>query len=165
MPALSSHNASRLNLRTAVHVQVRRGRLALRRAELSSAYNSPVYPAHKGKNMNLNRVELIGFVGSEPEANFTSNGKAVTSLSLATKTSWLKGDERQERTGGHSGGQGQTGPAIHGIRLLAGSCLPIPVSVIVSLKLEVTRHFLSPLTVTLPRIRIEYSSAHILELY
>jgi len=42
MPAHSSHNASRLNLRTAVHVQVRRGRLALRRAELSSAYNSPV---------------------------------------------------------------------------------------------------------------------------
>ena len=36
MPALSSHNASRLNLRTAVHVQVRRGRLALRPAELSS---------------------------------------------------------------------------------------------------------------------------------
>ena len=51
--------------------------------------------------MYLNRVELIGFVGNEPEANFTPNGKAVTSLSLATKTSWLKGDERQERTEWH----------------------------------------------------------------
>ena len=51
--------------------------------------------------MYLNRVELIGFVGSEPEANLTPNGKAVTSLSLATKSSWLKGDERQERTEWH----------------------------------------------------------------
>jgi hypothetical protein len=60
MPALSSHNASRLNLRTAVHVQVRRGRLALHRAELSSAYNSPVYPAHKGLDLMKNlRFALI----------------------------------------------------------------------------------------------------------
>jgi hypothetical protein len=44
LPALSSFNASRLNLRTAVHDQVRRGRLTLRRAELSSANNAPVYP-------------------------------------------------------------------------------------------------------------------------
>jgi single-strand DNA-binding protein len=51
--------------------------------------------------MYLNRVELIGFLGSEPEANFTPNGKAVTSLSLATKSSWMKGDERQERVEWH----------------------------------------------------------------
>ena len=51
--------------------------------------------------MYLNRVELIGFLGSEPEASFTPNGKAVTSLSLATKTSWMKGDERQERVEWH----------------------------------------------------------------
>ena len=51
--------------------------------------------------MYLNRVELMGFLGSEPETNFTPNGKAVTSLSLATKTSWLKGDERQERVEWH----------------------------------------------------------------
>jgi single-stranded DNA-binding protein len=31
--------------------------------------------------MYLNRVELIGFLGSEPETSFTPNGKAVTSLS------------------------------------------------------------------------------------
>ncbi len=51
--------------------------------------------------MNLNRVELIGFFGSEPETTYTPNGKAVASLSLATKTSWMKGDERQERTEWH----------------------------------------------------------------
>ena len=51
--------------------------------------------------MYLNRVELIGFLGSEPEANYTPNGKAVTSLSLATKTSWIKDGQRQERTEWH----------------------------------------------------------------
>ena len=51
--------------------------------------------------MYLNRVELIGFLGSEPEANFTTTGKAVTSLSIATKTSWIKDDERRERTEWH----------------------------------------------------------------
>jgi single-strand DNA-binding protein len=39
----------------------------------------------KGENMNLNRVELIGFLGSEPETTYTPNGKAVANLSLATK--------------------------------------------------------------------------------
>ena len=51
--------------------------------------------------MNLNRVEPIGFVGSEPETAYTPNGKAVANLSIATKTSWMKGDERQERTEWH----------------------------------------------------------------
>lgn len=51
--------------------------------------------------MYLNRVELIGFVGSDPEAKFTPNGKSVTSLSLATKTSWKSGDERKQRTEWH----------------------------------------------------------------
>jgi len=48
MPALSSFNASRLNLRTAVHDQVRCGWLTLHRAELSSAINAPVYPGAQG---------------------------------------------------------------------------------------------------------------------
>ena len=51
--------------------------------------------------MNLNRVELIGFLGSEPETTYTPSGKAVATLSLATKTSWIKDDERQERTEWH----------------------------------------------------------------
>ena len=51
--------------------------------------------------MYLNRVELIGFLGSEPETTYTPSGKAVATLSLATKTSWMKDDERQERTEWH----------------------------------------------------------------
>ena len=46
-------------------------------------------------------MEIIGFLGSEPETAYTSNGKAVANLSVATKTSWMKGDERQERTEWH----------------------------------------------------------------
>jgi len=34
----------------------------------------------KGNNMNLNRVELIGFLGSEPETTYTSNRNAVATL-------------------------------------------------------------------------------------
>jgi hypothetical protein len=49
MPARSFHNASRLNLRTAVHDQVRCGWLTLHRAELSSANNTPVYPGTQGE--------------------------------------------------------------------------------------------------------------------
>jgi hypothetical protein len=48
MPALSCFNASRLNLRTAVHDSVRCGWLPLHRAELSSANNAPVYPGAQG---------------------------------------------------------------------------------------------------------------------
>jgi single-strand DNA-binding protein len=51
--------------------------------------------------MYLNRIELIGFLGADAETKQTPNGKAVTSLSLATKTSWMKGTERQERTEWH----------------------------------------------------------------
>jgi single-strand DNA-binding protein len=55
----------------------------------------------KGKDMNLNRVELIGFLGAEPETTYTPKGKAVATLSIATKTSWMKDDARQERTEWH----------------------------------------------------------------
>ena len=51
--------------------------------------------------MYLNRVELIGFLGSDAETKTTPNGKAVTTLSLATKTSYKKDGERQERTEWH----------------------------------------------------------------
>lgn len=51
--------------------------------------------------MYLNSVQLIGFLGNDAESRFTPNGKAVTTLSLATKTSYLKGNERQERTEWH----------------------------------------------------------------
>jgi len=45
--------------------------------------------ATKGNSiMYKNHIDLIGFIGSDPEARQTSNGTAVTTLSLATKSSW-----------------------------------------------------------------------------
>ena len=38
--------------------------------------------------MYNNNIDLIGFIGSDPETRFTSNGIALTSFSLATKSSW-----------------------------------------------------------------------------
>ena len=38
--------------------------------------------------MYKNHIDLIGFIGSDPEAHSTSNGIAVTNFSLATKSSW-----------------------------------------------------------------------------
>src|SRR3954454_17881744 len=38
--------------------------------------------------MYKNNIDLIGFIGSDPETRFTSNGIALTSFSLATKSSW-----------------------------------------------------------------------------
>jgi single-strand DNA-binding protein len=38
--------------------------------------------------MFKNHVDLIGFIGSEPESRQLDNGTVLTSLSLATKTSW-----------------------------------------------------------------------------
>lgn len=38
--------------------------------------------------MFKNHVDLIGFIGSEPESRQLENGTQLTSLSLATKTSW-----------------------------------------------------------------------------
>ena len=51
--------------------------------------------------MYSNNVELIGFLGSDAENKTTTNGKTVTTLSLATKTTYKKDGERQERTEWH----------------------------------------------------------------
>ena len=45
----------------------------------------------------LNRVELIGWVGAEPEQRFTSSGAAVCSFRIATKR-FAGRDEAGERT-------------------------------------------------------------------
>src|SRR5690242_10263763 len=39
-------------------------------------------------SMFKNHVDLIGFLGSDPETRQLENGAQLTSLSLATKTSW-----------------------------------------------------------------------------
>ena len=51
--------------------------------------------------MYLNKVELMGSLGSDGETKTTANGKSVTTFSLATKTSYKKDGERQERTEWH----------------------------------------------------------------
>jgi single-strand DNA-binding protein len=61
------------------------------------------------KKMYLNKVELIGFTGSDAETKTTPNGKAVTTFSIATKTSYKKDEcpregersKRRERTEWH----------------------------------------------------------------
>jgi len=41
---------------------------------------------------SLNRVEIIGNVGKEPEMRFTPSGKAVTSFSVAVNTKFGESD-------------------------------------------------------------------------
>jgi len=52
--------------------------------------------------MYLNNVQLMGFTGQQAESKETNGGKPYTRLSIATKTSWMKDGERQERTEWHS---------------------------------------------------------------
>ena len=47
---------------------------------------------------SLNRVAIIGNVGTEPEMRFAPSGKAVTSFSVATNKTYTVDDERKEET-------------------------------------------------------------------
>jgi len=48
---------------------------------------------------SLNKIMLIGNVGSEPEMRYTPNGKAVTSFRMATNYRYVGSDgERREET-------------------------------------------------------------------
>ncbi len=51
----------------------------------------------------LNRAQLIGHLGGDPETRHTSSGRPVCSFSLATSESWRDRDsgERRERTEWH----------------------------------------------------------------
>ncbi len=51
----------------------------------------------------INKVILIGHCGQDPETKFTSNGAAVTNISLATSESWKdkQTGQNQERTEWH----------------------------------------------------------------
>jgi len=50
----------------------------------------------------LNKVQLIGHLGADPEARYTTDGDAVTSIRLATTDTWKdKNGEKQERTEWH----------------------------------------------------------------
>ena len=50
----------------------------------------------------MNKVMLIGNVGSDPEIRYTTNGNPVGNFSVATSESWNSKDgERQEKTEWH----------------------------------------------------------------
>ena len=46
----------------------------------------------------LNRVQLIGYLGKEPESRFTPNGKKVAHFSLGVTQRWKSGGENKEFT-------------------------------------------------------------------
>lgn len=52
--------------------------------------------------MSVNKVLLIGRLGSDPEIRYTPSGAAVANFSLATNESWNdKNGQKQERTEWH----------------------------------------------------------------
>ena len=46
----------------------------------------------------LNRIQLIGYLGRDPETRFTPSGKRVTHFSLGITQRWKTGDENKEST-------------------------------------------------------------------
>lgn len=47
----------------------------------------------------MNKVQLIGYLGKNPEMSYTPNGKAVVKVSIATSERWTgTNGEKQERT-------------------------------------------------------------------
>jgi single-strand DNA-binding protein len=46
----------------------------------------------------LNRVQLIGYLGKDPESLFTPNGKKVTHFSVAVSRRWKSGGDSKETT-------------------------------------------------------------------
>lgn len=46
---------------------------------------------------NLNRVQLMGNVGKDPEGKYTQSGKKVVSFSLAVNNSYKTGDGEQRK--------------------------------------------------------------------
>lgn len=50
----------------------------------------------------LNRAEIIGHLGNDPDVKYTQGGDTITSISVATTEKWKdKNGERQERTEWH----------------------------------------------------------------
>ena len=46
----------------------------------------------------MNKVQLIGHLGGDVELKYTADGKAVTNLSIATKTSWNNKETKQRES-------------------------------------------------------------------
>ena len=50
----------------------------------------------------LNKVQLIGFLGADPDIRYTTDQKPVAKFSLATSESWKKDGEKQEKKEWHN---------------------------------------------------------------
>ena len=50
----------------------------------------------------LNKAQLIGYLGADPELKFAQSGGAILRMRLATTESWVKDGEKQERTEWHT---------------------------------------------------------------
>ena len=51
---------------------------------------------------SLNKVQLIGNLGRDPEVRFTGDNKAIANLTLATTEKWKdKSGQQQEKTEWH----------------------------------------------------------------
>jgi single-strand DNA-binding protein len=51
---------------------------------------------------SLNKVQLIGHLGADPESRFTTSGSAVANFNLATNESWRSAEgETKEKTEWH----------------------------------------------------------------
>ena len=46
----------------------------------------------------LNRVQLIGYLGTDPEARYTPSGKQVCSFRIAVNRRWKSGGESKQAT-------------------------------------------------------------------
>ncbi len=50
---------------------------------------------------DLNKVQLIGHLGHDPEVRYLDNGTALTTFNIATHHSYVAGEERQTETEWH----------------------------------------------------------------
>ena len=50
---------------------------------------------------SLNKVQIIGRLGKDPELRYTSNGKACATLSVATNSRYKDGEEWKDQTEWH----------------------------------------------------------------
>ncbi|HMZ77036.1 MAG TPA: single-stranded DNA-binding protein [Rhodocyclaceae bacterium] len=50
----------------------------------------------------LNKVQLIGFLGADPDVRYTQEQEAVARVRVATSETWKKNGEKHERTEWHN---------------------------------------------------------------
>lgn len=50
----------------------------------------------------LNKIQLIGFLGADPDVRFTQEQEAIARVRIATSETWKKDGKRQERTEWHN---------------------------------------------------------------